>query len=175
MSVPAKLEARQATFIIVQVAGQRFRIDFVQKREFNLLKDAAGVLAHYTAHPLLLNYNDGHRTTYICSPAADPKAVLNDIKSGVIEVVQQWRDWRSYFFLVEPEDAVSLTFQNLASGSGILSEAPISVTNQIVAACANHNVLLTVFGTSNPTPKYSLLFLDTSYVIAQSFRVRLLD
>jgi hypothetical protein len=172
----AKIVYTQTTYMHLEVEDGLFKVSFKDKADFQLKRGAHGTLAHYTSHPLLLNYNEARTTLYINSRPENPQALLEDIETAIDAVFSGWSDWRSVLFGNRKADAVALVRQNIAHGRGILLDyAPASIIRAVTAACEKHGVATRFFGSQNwsPSPRetFSILFVGSYYVIARDFQV----
>jgi hypothetical protein len=175
----AKIVLTQTTYMHLEVEDSLFKVSFKDKADFQLKRGAYGTLAHYTSHPLLLNYNEARTTLYINSQPDNPQALLEDIETAINAAFSGWSDWRSVFFGNRKAEAVALVRQNIAHGRGILLDyAPVSIIRAVIAACEKHGVATRFFGSQNwsPSPRgtFSILFVGSCYVIARDFQVNAL-
>ena len=166
-----EIENYQATFMTLKVGGQSIRIDFNDKREFNLSKGSLGQIKYFEVHPLLLDYNEKFATTYINSKAADVEKITNDIKDAVDSVTLGFRNWLTYVTDKQINFTFNIFSDNLKEGRGKLIEAPKSITKEVEVVCAKHGIATKSFEVNIEPFSYKLITIDSNYVIAKEFKI----
>ena len=121
----AKIAYYQATYVLMDISGERVRINFIRKKAFYLVKDCIGAFEILSKHPLLLDYNEPWATTYINSPAAQPGIVLEKMKDVINNLTTRRQSWVNYVpknYLLNKE----VLQRNLTERNGLLLQAPKS-------------------------------------------------
>ena len=165
-----EVESFQTTYVIFKVEGVVMRINFHDKKEFRLNKGTTGRLQYFEKHPLLANYNERFATTYINSKPKDFKKLSENIQSAINELTLGWRSWTDYV----TDKAINFTLDtfenNLKNGNGKLIEAPLSITEKIVAICEQQKVLTKTFEIDLEAKSYKLITIGNDFVIAKEFK-----
>ena len=166
----------QTTYLDLAVPSGTFRIQYRDKAEFLVRKGANGVLAHYTEHPLLWDYNGPWNTLYVSAAAPNPPALVNALQGAVATASHQWRALDRYLFGSNRANSLALLGQNLADGSGLLLEgAPVAIAQAVSQVCQQHGAATYSLAPLGPAPApvtepFSVLFIGTCY--GGSARVR---
>ncbi|WP_091399487.1 hypothetical protein [Flavobacterium noncentrifugens] len=146
-----------------------FRFDFVNKKEFNLQTGEHNKLQYFEKHALLIDYSENLITTFINSKPDNPEIFIKDIENAINEVTLGWRSWKNY--ITENNFFTFETFKkNIADGSGKLSYAPFSITQNILNVCNKHNVSITAFDNQLKRENFKLIIIGKSYLIAKDFK-----
>jgi hypothetical protein len=158
----------QATYIIVAVGGLELHVDIEGKSEFRIRQGTGGQISLVSEHPLLLEHGEPWSETYINSKPADPIQLIEDISTAIKGVTGIWRDWKRYVTKGELFRFSNFT-QNIAKGNGMLSYAPISITQAIVKACQEAGV--STFSTDGDFRRSSkkVLRVGKNFVVADDF------
>lgn len=168
----------QTTYLELAGVTGKFRIHYRGKVEFSLRIGTHGVLAHFTEHPLLWDYNGPQDTVYLAGPAPDPPALVEALQRAVATASHQWRALNRYLFGSKPAGALALLEQNLADGSGLLLQrAPVPIVQAVLEVCRQHGTATYTFAPLRPEPipaaaPYKVLFIGACYVIAHDFTVQ---
>ena len=162
----------QTTFCILEADRRRHRINFFDKKEFKLQKGTVAHLEFFQIHPLLLNFNESINSTYINSPPANVDIFVEDIKNAICEATLGWRHWTNYIEIKSINFKEDNFLQNVRNGSGILANAPLSISRKIIEVCERHKVSTTTLGEESSTENFKLLIIGNSYVIAREFKLK---
>jgi hypothetical protein len=161
----------QATYLLLETGNGSIRVNFIRKKEFSLKKGAKGTLSISAEHPLLYDYNQIWATTYINSKAALPDLVESEIQDAIANISRNFRSWLHYVpkgFLMPTE----ILNRNLREGYGLLLEAPISITNEVINICDKHAIRTKTFESPGGVTPQKVLLLEDSYVIAEDFKLK---
>ncbi len=162
----------QSTYLLLEVGTESIRVDFLRKKEFSLHKGANGTITLSSSHPILFDYNEGWASTYINSKAALPDQLEFQIKSAIDNITESCRSWLNYVpkrYLIPTE----ILRRNLREGNGLLLNAPISVAQEVTRICNEHEVQTKTFAMEASVTPHKVLCLETSYVIAEDFKLKL--
>ncbi len=165
-----KIDNCQATLIKLIIDEELIRFDFVDKREFKLKKGTSGQLFIYNEHPLLLDYNENILTTYINSKPDHFDNFVEDFEKAINEITHGWRNWKSYVQDRFINLKLDTFINNVKNGTGILMEAPFSITQNAIKVCDKHKVATKTFGNELKKDNFKLIFIADNYVIAKEFR-----
>ena len=165
-----QVENFQATYIVFKVDGITIRFDFVDKKEFRLKKNTIGKMQYFETHPLLTNYNEKYSITYINSKPKDFQRLSDDIQSAINNITLGWRNWTDYVTDKSINFTLDTFKENLKKGAGILSKAPVSITERVINICDDHNVLTKTFTDNVGVESYKLITIDADFVIAKEFK-----
>jgi hypothetical protein len=174
----ATIVATQSTYLDLQVAAGVFRLYYVDKVEFRLKKGTHGPLAHYSHHPLLVDYQQPHATVYVTSQASNPDGLWQDIAQAVARASNNWRSANSYLLQWRHgADRWAVAKQNLVDGRGLLVEAaPLAIAEAVVEACTRHGATTSLLAAPEPrlgpVPPFGVLFIGSCYVVARSFQIQ---
>lgn len=163
----------QTTFAVLTMPGQQYRVDYVGKEEAYLKPGMRGEFSHCLEHPLLLGYNSRSATVYINSRPQDPEGLFTEIREQIQVSFHGWRDWRCVLFGKGAFSENRLR-KNLLDGSGMLLEdAPVTIANAVITACADYGASTYCIGGIDDTPlanpAFHLLLIGKGYVIAKDF------
>ncbi len=157
----------QATYLVLSIGSREIRFDLRGKKEFQLTKGSGGSCQLLSEHPLLVNYNEPWQETFINSRLQDPEELVNQVRAAIQQRLGNWRSWSSY---IQKLDAPESVFQRIVSaGSGLLSYAPISITEAITKVCQANGIATWSTAGDYEVTQSKLLFVGSSYVIAQAF------
>lgn len=169
----AVIQKYQSTFMVLNVEDKLLRFDCIQKQEFKITTGDGGTLLFLDQHPLLLDYNEGFKKTYINSRPDSIDLFLEEFKIAIEELLDGWRNWTRYVTNSSIRFSVDNFVNNVKNGTGQLSYAPCSINERILAVCRKYNVDTVSFGEDLKKEKYNLLTIgDNNYVIAKEFRFR---
>ncbi len=160
----------QATFLTLKIDDQLFRFDLIDKKEFHLKKGTLGQFSIYETHPLLIDYNENIVTTYINSKPDNFDNFVADFENAINEITEGWRNWTNYVSDRNINFTIDTFLSNVKSGTGILMEAPFSITQKAIKVCDKHNVATKTFGNELKQDNFKLIFIGDNYVIAKEFR-----
>lgn len=174
----ATIGTTQSTYLDLRVVAGVFRLYYVDKVEFRLKSGTHGPLAHYSQHPLLVDYQQPYATVYITSQASNPDGLWQDIAQAVARASDNWRSVDSYLLQWRHgADRWAVVKQNLVDGRGLLVEAaPLAIAEAVVEACTRHGATTSVLAAQeprlNPMPPFGVLFIGPCYVVARDFKIR---
>ena len=166
-----EVESYQATFLVLKIDHQLFRFDLVDKMEFKLKRETQGQLYIYETHPLLIDYNENMATTYINSKPDSLEDFVADVEHSINEITKGWRSWTSYVTDTNINFTLNSFLSNVRSGSGILMEAPFSITQKVIEVCKRYKVATRTFGNELKQDNFKLLLIADNYVIAKEFKL----
>lgn len=165
-----EVESFQTTFVTFKVERVTIRVNFYDKKEFRLNKGTTGRLQYFEKHPLLTNYNERFATTYINSKPKDFKKLSNNIQSAINELTLGWRSWTEYVTVKAINFTIDTFENNLKNGTGKLIEAPLSITEKVIALCDQQNVLTKTFEINLEPKPCKLIMIGNDFVIAKEFK-----
>lgn len=162
----------QTTFVQLKVDGKSYKVNFLNKKEFNLKKGTTGKLQFYEEHPLLIDFNEILESTYVSSKAENVELVADEVKKAIDEVTLGWHPWTSYLVNRNAQNGYQIFMDNLMTGSGKILEAPPTITKKVVEVLNKHSINTNTLD-SRPyeVEKSKVLLIDNNYVIAESFTV----
>lgn len=161
----------QATFLTLKIDDKLFRLDLIDKKEFNLKKGTCGKFNIYETHPLLIDYNENIVTTYINSKPVHFDNFVADFENAINEISKGWRNWTKYVKDNNINFTIDTFLNNVKHGTGKLLEAPFSITQKVIEVCNNHNVETKSFGITLKQDNFKLIIIADNYVIAREFRL----
>jgi hypothetical protein len=160
----------QATFLTLKIDDKLLRLDFIDKKEFNLKKGTTGQFSIYETHALLIDYNENIATTYINSKPDHFDSFVANFENAINEITEGWRSWTNYVTNRNINFTVDTFLSNVKSGTGKLMEAPFSITQKVIKVCEKHNVATKSFKNELKPDNFKLLLIADNYVIAKEFR-----
>lgn len=162
----------QTTFVQLKADGKFYKVNFLNKKEFNLRKGTTGELQYYEEHPLLIDFNEILESTYVSSKAENVELVANEVKKAIDEVTLGWHPWTSYLVNRNAQYGYQIFMNNLTTGSGKILEAPRTITKKVVEVLNKHSINTSTLD-SRPfeLKKSKVLLIGDNYVIAENFAV----
>jgi hypothetical protein len=169
-----EIDHYQATYLVLKVENQLFRVDFSAKKAFHLKKGTFETFYYFENHPLLMDYNESWLATYINSKPEQVEDFITDFKNMIDEMTEGWRQWTHYVVDKKTRFTEDTFVDNVKHGRGKLFNAPFTITQKVLAVCAKHHVATKTFGNEFKSDAFKLILIGDNYVIAKAFRIQTL-
>ena len=167
---PGFIARRQTTFCDLALDdGGRFRVHFIDKREFHLKTERFSTVRLVDQHPLLVDYTDQWVKLSFRGVPTDPDRTVADIEAAVADASHGWRSARLYL------NTCIAPIHLLRSGAGVIWIGPDKYGEKVRALLEACGLSVQRFELSRTPKSCRVALFGGSYVVARDFRLDPID